>query len=322
MDQISIVIPTHRRIEALRRTIDSLAKQELDGLEAELIVVCSGSVVGHSERVSEAVAGHPLPARVLSRPEGGSAGARNAGVEAAASDLILFLNDDTPPASTDLVVGHARAHDEDTDPWRGVLGPVVWDPHLAITPVMDWMSRTGKMNDYAGLEAEGEGTPTLYAPGLSIHRSALVAVGGFDERFSRYGWAEYDLALRLFDRGFRIAFRPDLVAWHDHRYTLGDSLRRMESVGRAANLLNRVHAARDELATPRPAGAKGRAARLLAPAATYVPVPGWMPGRLRDQTYRTLHYAMLARGYAQPEIPAGNGMRGGIGDGKAPAPQR
>jgi GT2 family glycosyltransferase len=312
MDRISVVIPTQARLPVLARTLTLLADQELDGLEVEVLVVCSGSTEGYREQVRELVSGLPLAAKVLVRAEGGAAGARKEGVGAAEAELILFLNDDTPPLSRDLVRRHAELHAEDPDEWRGVLGRVVWDPEVEATPVMDWLTRTGKMNDYSLLAAEEAQRPTLYAPNLSLKRSALVRAGGFDERFWRYGWAEYDLALRLFDLGFRISLVPELVVGHHHRYTLADSVRRMESVGRGANLLNRVHAARGDLATPAPAGAKALVGRALAPVAPLVPVPGWLPPRLRDSAFRTLHYAALARGYAGPPVPAGDGPEGGI----------
>ena len=202
---------------------------------------------------------------------------------------------------------HVEAHADDPDEWRGVLGRVVWDPEIEATPVMDWMTRSGKMNDYSFLEDAEDQRPTLYAPNLSLRRSAFVEVGGFDERFWRYGWAEYDLALRLFDRGFRIKLMPELVVGHHHVYTLRDSLRRMDSVGMGANLLNRVHGERDDLATPAPAGAKARAGRALAPATGRVPVPAWLPERVQDSAFKTLHFAALARGYSRPPIPEGSG---------------
>ena len=312
MDQISVVIPTQARLPVLARTLERLAEQETGDLAVEVVVVCSGSSDAYRDEVRALIADLPLASKVLARAEGGAAGARNAGVGAAGSELILFLNDDTPPLSTDLVRAHAEAHRGQPDELRGVLGRVVWDPEVETTPVMDWLTRTGKMNDYSFLESEADQRPTLYAPNLSLRRSALVRVGGFDERFWRYGWAEYDLALRLFDQGFRITLAPELVVGHNHRYTLRDSVRRMESVGRGANLLNRVHAARDDLATPAPAGAKARVGRALAPAAARAPVPGWLPLRVQDSAFRTLHYATLARGYAREPIPEGAGPEGGI----------
>jgi GT2 family glycosyltransferase len=297
MDQISVVIPTQRRLHALSRTLAAVADQDCEDFEIELVVVCSGASGEYRSSVHELISKLPVPAKVVEKDRGGAAGARNAGVELAAGDLILFLNEDTPPASRDLVRSHVTIHRASDDEWRGVLGRVVWDPRTQSTPVMEWLSRSGKMNDYAGL-AEPDAPVRIYAPNFSLRRSALLAVGGFDERFWRYGWEEYDLGLRLADRGFTVAFAPELVVTHDHRYTKRDSLRRMETVGEGAALLNRVHAGRPDLETPAPHGLKALVARAFAPVAMVVPVPGWLPTRLSDPIFRALHYATLARGYA------------------------
>lgn len=311
MKRISVVIPTQGRLPALSRTLAALADQELGGLEAELVIVCSGRAPADCQEVRVLAASQPLPAKVVARRDGGAAGARNAGVGVAESELILFLNDDTPPLSRDLVREHAEMHAAG-EIWRGVLGRVVWHPDAEETPVMAWLASSGKMNDYTELQA-GDGTGSvLYAPNLSVHRAALLEVGGFDERFWRYGWEEYDLALRLADRGFEVVFAPGLLVGHDHVYSLPESLRRMESMGRGANLFNRIHRERGELMTPAPAGIKAAVARLVAPLARFVPVPAWMPARAREASFRILHYAMLARGYASRPIPEGTGRAGAI----------
>ena len=306
MDQISVVIPTHERLPALANTLTALAEQDLAGVDVELIVVCSDSSASYRDRVDALVSGLPFRSRVLARADGGAAGARNTGVEAADGDLVLFLNDDTPPLHPDLVRSHVAIHAADPDEWRGVQGRSVWGPGIEVTPVMDWLSRTGKMHDYAILPPGASRTPMLYANNLSVHRAAIDGVGGFDERFSRYGWEEYDLALRLVDRGFSLWFDPELVVGHLHRYTLRDSLQRMDSMGHAANLFNRVHGERPELVTPAPAGAKALVGRLIAPLAARVPVPDWLPRPVRDATFRVLHWATLARGYARAPLPDGH----------------
>lgn len=308
MDLISIVIPTQSRAAALSRTLSALAAQELGDRDAEIVIVCSDSSRRYRDEVASLASSLPWPAKVLSRSGGGAGGARNTGVRAAEGELILFLNDDTPPLTSDLVRSHAVLHARATA-WEGVLGRVVWDPEVETTPVMDWLTRTGKMNDY------DEGilrAPMLYAPNFSLRKFVFLEVDGFDERFWRYGWEEYDLALRLGDRGFSTRFAPDLVVGHHHRYTTRESLRRMEAVGAGAHLFNLVHESRPRLVTPVPAGTKARAARILAPVAAHMGVPGWLPQRVRDAIFRALHYSALAKGYANGPTPDDPPPAGGI----------
>jgi hypothetical protein len=86
----------------------------------------------------------------------------------------------------------------------------------------------------------------------------------------------------------------------------------MEAVGRAANLLNRLHAGRAGLLTPAPRGAKASVGRIAAPLATRLPVPRRLPRPLRDQAFRALHFAALARGYSSPPLPEDAALRGGL----------
>ena len=308
---ISVVIPTRDRAAVLERTLAALAEQELGGIAMEVIVVDNGSPAGSLEAVSSFSATAPFSFTLLVEQRSGASAARNAGVAVARGEHILFLGDDTRPADGDLVAEHVQALSERPGA-RVVMGVCHWAPGIEVTPVMEWLERTRKSHDYS-IFPPGEGPLTnLYANNLSLPRDALLDVGGFDERFPQYGWEDYDLALRLGDRGYRLCFLPELVVHHDHTSGLKDSLRRMESVGRTARLFNRLHAERDGLLAPRPDGPKAAIARALDPMLRRIPVPGWIPRPIRDRAFRTLHYAALARGYEDSPIPADPGLRGGI----------
>jgi glycosyltransferase involved in cell wall biosynthesis len=93
MTAVSIVVPTRDRQPILGRCLAALAEQR--GLGSfEIVVVDDGSVDGAS--VSALVAAQPL-ARLVRRGGAGPAAARNAGVRAAAGDVICFTDDDCEP---------------------------------------------------------------------------------------------------------------------------------------------------------------------------------------------------------------------------------
>ena len=284
----------------LRGTLELLARQELAGVSAEIVVVDNGSGDGSREAAerwaAEREGGPPL--KMLHEPRPGPAAARNTGVRAAEGRLVLFLGDDCRPAAPTLVAGHARAHDGGA---AAVSGRTDWDPAVEITPVMDWLLRSGKQFDFGRAEREEPGPWLFYTSNVSLPRDALEAAGGFDERFPSASWEDYELALRLADAGVRFAYRPDLVVLHHHSYHLRDSLGHMEGVGRSAALLNRLQPHRRPLPAPAPSGLKADLGRLLAPSLRRVP----QPPVLRDQWFRVAHYAALARGYAHGHEPNG-----------------
>lgn len=307
------MIPTRDRVDAVSRVLGALSEQDVDAGRMEVLVVDNGSRDGTVKRLRGEASALPYRLRVLDQPRSGASAARNTGIAAAEADLILFLGDDTPPAGAGLVAGHVRAHGERSDPWRAVMGLSSWAPTVQVTSVMEWLERTGRSHDYRGLEREATRLPVLYSNNVSLWRRALVEVDGFDERFPQYGWEDYDLALRLWEHGFNVAFRPELLVHHEHHYELPDSLRRMEAVGRTANLLNRLHESRGSLDAPRPAGPKAVLGRMVSPFIYRVPVPQWLPAPARDQAYRLLHFGAICRGYFAEPLPADRSLRGGVG---------
>ena len=308
---ISVVIPTRDRWPILEGTLEALAQQATGEATFEIVAVDNGSSDGTREELERlaALGGDP-PLVVVAEPLGGAGAARNAGVRAARGELILFIGDDCRPADARFLAGHLEAHAGDPPEGAAVIGRVDWDPAVERTAVMDWLMRSGKGFDFERAEREPPGAYLLYTSNASLPRRALVEAGGFDERFPGCGYEDFELGLRLEDRGLRWAYRPDLVVHHVHRYDLRQSLARMEHAGRNAHLLNRVQGDRQPLPGPRPVGLKGFAGRALAPAFRRVPPPPGLRGGLRDRWYQVVHYSALASGYGSAPIaeePSRNG---------------
>src|SRR3954468_23346706 len=259
---LSVVIPTRDRWDVLQTTLDALRAQAASGLTCEYVVVNNGSGPAPAlEKSAQWVS-------VIDEPQPGAAAARNAGIATASSDLVLFLGDDCRPARPGFLSGHVAAHRAAGDPWLAVVGGIEPDPGLAGTPFMRWLARSGKLIDETAFTGDWR---SFYTGNVSLSREALLAVGGFDERFSGYGWEDADLALRLADHGLRLERRRDLLVHHAHEYDLQSSLARMEAVGRGANLLERLHDHRRPLPGPAKSRARLAAARAAAPVVDRVP---------------------------------------------------
>ncbi len=293
---VSVVLPTRDRADVLPRTLGTLATQRLDRVRAELVVVDNGSTPATLDVLEKLVAAHPWPARLVHEGRPGVAAARNAGLEAAQADLILFTNDDVIPAADTWLAGHVQAHKSGQDR-VGIMGPVVWHPRLHSTSIMRWLASGGHSHRYEAVRAGRVEPAEMYANNLSVHRRPLEEVGGFDVRFTSYGWQEYDLSLRLHDRGFRVRFVEELEAWHDHEHDLRDSLRRMERIGRAAELFNEIHTGREGLLASRPRAWEMAVGAAIAPVARRMHVPERMPLALAGPLYSLAHKSSMAVGY-------------------------
>ena len=194
---VSIVMPVHNGQRFLAAAIDSALGQDYEPVE--VIVVDDGSTDDSADiaRARPAV-------RLIEQPNGGVSAARNAGLAAARGELIAFLDQDDvlmPDKLTtqvaaliaepalDFVVGKLRIELEPGSP-----RPPWWNP--AWNPEGEVASQLG----------------TVLA-----RRRAFDAIGGFDERYSIVGDADW--LARAKDAGLRYRLLPQVVMTyrvHEH----------------------------------------------------------------------------------------------------------
>src|SRR6185295_15846913 len=98
--KLSVIIPTHDRYETLANTLAALAEQSLSADEFEVLVVDDGSREETRERIRLLAAAHRV--RLIEKPQGGLASARNRGAAEAGGEFLLFLDDDVVPAPDTL----------------------------------------------------------------------------------------------------------------------------------------------------------------------------------------------------------------------------
>ncbi|WP_143066049.1 glycosyltransferase family 2 protein, partial [Streptomyces sp. CC53] len=139
MPRFSVIVPAYHVRSSLHACLESVLSQRFDDLE--VIVVCDGGAGGCAE-IADEVAARDRRVAVLRLPaDRGPGRARNAGLDRAAGDYVLFLDGDTaltPDAlqtvadrlketgSPDvLLYGHAQV------PWTGEPRPDASGRHLA-----------------------------------------------------------------------------------------------------------------------------------------------------------------------------------------------
>jgi GT2 family glycosyltransferase len=284
---ISLVIPTYQRRASLLRALAALRTQTISPAEYEVVVVIDGSSDGTAEAVRHLET--PYRLRTIEQTNRGRAAARNAGIDAAAGELIVFLDDDME-ASAGLLEAHWSAHAGSGR--RAVLGaaPIVLGP--GAPPLVGFKAR-GFRCRLGTLASPGYRLRfrDVYAGNLSIRRDLLLEVGAFDEAFSIYGHEDYELALRLDKAGVELVFSPEAVAHQHYEKTFAALAHDGIARGRTAMLLAGKHpevAEQLKLATFERETRKWRALRsgLLA-LSRYVPITsrlvivfmGWLERR-------------------------------------------
>jgi mycofactocin system glycosyltransferase len=204
---VTVVVPVKDRVDGLARLLAALPA----GLGAT-IVVDDGSEDAAGIRAVADRAGAVLLRHQQAR---GPAAARNAGLAAARTPLVAFL-------------------DSDVVPQPGWLGPLLArfaDPAVALAaPRIVALAGHGWLGGYESVRSSLDlgADPALVVPKSRVAyvpSAALVvrrdAVGeGFDERM--HVAEDVDLVLRLYEGGWRLRYEPAARVAHEHRTSLRD----------------------------------------------------------------------------------------------------
>jgi glycosyltransferase involved in cell wall biosynthesis len=226
--QVSVVVPTYRREEALTRCLRALAAQDVQPQAFEVVVV-------DDDPLSPGLAGPPAeewPFRLrrIANAGKGAAAARNHGAREAEAPLLLFIDDDVV-ADPGLVGSHLRWHAERGEgavlvgPYR----PRPQDDNLAAQVARLWWQ------DLFDLLGEAEGTTFVAAltANVSLHRSTFERIGGLAEEYSKERREDWEWGLRMLRMGIEIGFEAEASARHEFSLSAKQRLRdaRREGVG-------------------------------------------------------------------------------------------
>jgi len=205
---ISVVTPTHNRIELLTRTLGSLAGQEgVSAGEFEVIVVVDGDYDGTADALRQMT--FPFRLTVIPQVRSGVAVARNTGWRAARGDLVLFLDDDIVP-KPNLLQEHLKAHQVQTR--AVVIGRFSPDTSTRRNAWTRYDELTQEKKYNAMGRTEAPSGIRLYTGNVSMPKEALGAAGGFDHTLPRN--EDVDLGLRLQDLGYGFVYAPAADGLH------------------------------------------------------------------------------------------------------------
>jgi succinoglycan biosynthesis protein ExoM len=232
--EISIIIPTQRRLEGLARAARSVFVQAgVDASSLELVVVDNDqtpSAAGVARTLAEEA---PFPVRYVHEAASGVANARNAGMTESKGELIAFLDDDeeAPAEWLAALVSAQRRYEADV-----VFGPVHaradWDRIGNRVYLERFFSRLGP--------EESGPIDHYYGCGDSLVRRG--ALPDADRPFSairNHIGGEDDLLFGAMERaGARFAWAADAWVWEDpapERLTLRYTALRAFAYGQGAS---------------------------------------------------------------------------------------
>jgi glucosyl-dolichyl phosphate glucuronosyltransferase len=220
---ITVVVPTYNRGENLRAALAALGAQVVPpGLEWDILVVDNNSRDHTPKVVEEFARTTRTPVRYCFEARAGKSHALNAGIARAASDFLLFTDDDVLP-SLSWVASAAQAKAR----WGadGVGGRILlkW-----LAPPPRWLARSEQAQRNLGLMDFEEprvlsglvrGLPAVWGGNMGFRRAVLESLGGFDPTLGPVGpkhsmGEDSDIVQRAIDKGWRVVYDPSLLVWH------------------------------------------------------------------------------------------------------------
>ena len=198
MIEATIQLCTYNRAALLERVLAACFEQHADPASYEIVLVDDGS---HDETPAVIERARPHAGcrfEVVTKPNGGLASARNAGLAHVRGKRIIFIDDDVLPAPN-FITEHLRGNARH----GGVVvrGAVINTETFDRLPPPIWTFANYSANYF-------------WTSNVSVRRERLERVGTFDEGFREYGWEDIELGMRLRAIGTRAAFNPRAVAFH------------------------------------------------------------------------------------------------------------
>jgi glycosyltransferase involved in cell wall biosynthesis len=243
---ISVVICTRDRPEQIKKCLSRLAKQKYPRYEVVVVdnaptsdalrKVIEGPVVESpvvespvvESPVVESTAGEGAEFRYCVERRPGLSWARNAGIAAAASDIIAFLDDDDEPDEHWLAgIADGFAGGERVGCVSGIVLPARLDN--AVENLFEKIGGHSKGRGFAKetFDKSGPQSPLWPLPpfgvgaNMAFRRAVLDRIGGFDVALGAgtpTGGGEDTLAITLVMLcGYEVVYEPAALMWHHHR---------------------------------------------------------------------------------------------------------
>jgi len=193
----TIVIPTYNRREYLKKTLESIAGQIYEHSEFEMLIVDDFSTDGTEDMVKEFSKEADFRISYFKNDKKGQTMARNKGFREARGEIVVSTDSDIEANPDWLKGGLSYFKDEEVSAVEGRI-----------------VSGGEPKPFYHGLSNESGGT--YQTANMFYRKEILENVGYLDEQLNKW-WnfgSDYDLALRIMNKGGKIIFAGDAAVYH------------------------------------------------------------------------------------------------------------
>jgi len=215
---VSVVISTYNGAARLPGALDSVLRQDLDGVSYEVIVVDNNSTDGTRTVIESCLGREGGRLRYIFEPRQGVSYGRNAGIAAASAPIIAFFDDDVRVAP-DWIRTLKQALDEHPEvdfvggkvlpEWQAPPAAWLTDEHWSPLALVDYGPEP--------LPVTAERQLCLVSANLAVRRTLFDAVGLFAPELQRVkdsigSMEDHELLMRCWHAGRQGLYVPTLLA--------------------------------------------------------------------------------------------------------------
>ncbi|MCS4040855.1 glycosyltransferase [Salinibacter ruber] len=216
--QVSVLIPTHNRVDLLTRTLSSLRDVDVpSNVRVEIVVTANACTDGTEARVAKIDERFPFEIIVVEEPEPGQNHARNKCLQKASGEILAFVDDDVRFDEGWLagLVDVFREYDADVVGgrvklwWKAVDKPEWFESYLS--PILAGYDH--------GEEIKEVGLPGPVGANVAFHRRVYETLGKFYTAIQGddnplYRGNEVKYLQRAAGAGFSSYYAPDALVYH------------------------------------------------------------------------------------------------------------
>lgn len=196
--RVSVVVPSRGDSPGLRRTLGALARQQLNGSPAEIVVVLNGAQTD--------LPAPPEGVLVVHEPTRGPAAARNTGIRVSSGEVIALVDDDCEPSPQWLQSALDALR-------RAGPGAVVAGAITRSGAEQNLVSRFDSVS-YLRQQDYVRYSKAFVTANVTMYRSVFDRVGGFDESFPEAAGEDWDWARRAGRLGVPIVYAEKAAIDH------------------------------------------------------------------------------------------------------------
>lgn len=190
----------------------------------------------------------PVQIKYFYQKNSGQGTARNRGLDSAAGDIVLLINDDIL-ATSNLLSEHVKFHKQYYRENEAVLGLILMDPRIERTPFIEFMTNAslifnrfgGHLTAYEKLAGRETADYNFFYANISFKKSLLKDLR-FDETFQKYGWEDIEFGYRLTkEKGLKIYYNSRALAYHYHPMDEKSLRPRMNLIGESVHAIHKKY---------------------------------------------------------------------------------